>query len=344
MLYPLFFNQKTSPGDKGKLILAGDIGGTKTNLAIFQQDGSGMKTMFEKTYHSKEYDSFSPLIKDFLQLNQVGKPQRICLGVAGPVINGIVDATNLAWELEISRIRTDTEIDQVGMINDLEATAYGLAGLTPNDFVNVHPGENIPGNLSIIAPGTGLGEAGLFWDGKIFHPFPTEGGHSDFFPRNEIDMELFKFLRDKFGHVSWERVLSGPGIVNIYTFLRDVKGMEEPSWLRDKMKVEDPSATISQAAMEENCGIAIETLHLFVAYLAMESSSLILKHKSTGGLLIAGGIPPKILPFLNDGQVFLFHFLHSGRLKHLLEKVPIKIILNQKTPLIGAACYGAFGM
>ncbi|MHB1922851.1 MAG: glucokinase [Chitinophagaceae bacterium] len=344
MLYPLFFNQSSQPGDQGKLILAGDIGGTKTNLAIFQQKDSEMKILYEKTYHSKEYPAFLPLIKDFLQSNPSQKPERICLGVAGPVINGVVDATNLAWELEITKIREETKIDQVAMINDLEATAYGLAGLSSNDLLVVHQGEDIAGNLSVIAPGTGLGEAGLFWDGKIYHPFPTEGGHCDFSPRKEIDIELYKFLREKFGHVSWERLLSGPGIVNIYTFLRDVKRMEEPSWLKEKMLMEDPSASISHAALEENCGLAIETLHLFAGYLALESANLILKHKSTAGLLIGGGIPPKILPFLNDGQVFLSHFIQSGRLRHLLEKVSIKIILNPKTALLGAAWYGAYGI
>ena len=211
--------------------------------------------------------------------------------------------------------------------------------LTEKDLDILHGGQDSPvGNAAVIAPGTGLGEAGLYWDGEYYHPFATEGGHCDFASRNGFDFELYSFLQHKFGHVSWERSVCGPGIVNIYQFLRDEKRREEPEWVKEKMKNADQAAIISRLVPQS--GICKEAMQLFVRYLAYESANLVIKLKATGGLYIGGGIVPQIVPLLQN-NVFYSSFCQSGRLNYLLEKVPVKIILNTKTALLGAAWYGA---
>ncbi len=318
------------------IILAADIGGTKTDLALFEVKEEKFTIIKERVYHSKDWHTFADMTRDFN--GSLPPPERLCVAVAGPVENGRAKMTNLDWTLDREQLQAELGINHVLLINDLEAKAYGLATLTEEDFQMVYPGKRYAkGNAAIIAPGTGLGEAGLFWDGKALHPFATEGGHSDFAPRTDLDIELFRFLRQQFGHVSWERLVSGPGILNIYQFLRDVKGREEPSALHAKFNRSDPAQVIGESV--EEFPICKEAIELFIKYLAIESSSLALKFKATGGVFIGGGIIPKIWTEALQA-VFLEHFFEVGRLRSLVEAMPVHIILNTKAALLGAAYYG----
>ena len=335
MQLPLTFSNK-QPAKRTISVLAGDIGGTKTNLALFSIKGETLTTLKEASYKSQNYESFTRIVDDFLK--DTSLPETICIGVAGPVLNGKVKLTNLVWEIDEHEIASHFGISSVHLINDLEAAAYGLAMLENKDTLTVHEGMmDASGNAAVISPGTGLGEAGLFWDGHFYHPLATEGGHCDFAPRDRLDFELYEFLQYQFGHVSWERMVCGPGIFNIYRFLREEKGFEEPAWLGKKITAGDAPAIISQNVV--NSILCKETMQLFIRYLAFESANLVLKMKATGGLYIGGGIVPQMIPFFAEYQFNQF-FCGSGRMNLLLEKVPVKIILNTKAGLLGAAFYG----
>lgn len=330
---------------EGITVLAGDIGGTKTNLAFFAATPQELKPLYAAKYPSAEYGSLQEIIQHFLTEAKQPLPNRLCLGVAGPVLDGKVDLTNLNWLLDCKEISRQTNVKEVMLLNDLEAMAYGLAVLKQEDFITIHQGlPGNTGNMAIIAPGTGLGQAGLYWDKKNYFPFPTEGGHCDFSPRTDLDMELCKYLQTKYEVVSWEKVVAGPAIFDLYCFLRDVKKKEEPSWLTElwKQAGTDESAVISQAAIQQKAAICVETMDLYIRYLAHETSNLVLKMKATGGVFLGGGIPPKIAPLLQQ-ESFYKHYLDCDRMQHLLETVPIRIIKNDRTGLLGAAYYGAYG-
>jgi glucokinase len=341
---PLSLPRRNQVPAGGITVLAGDLGGTKTNLAIYKVTPQGIKMAQSARYASAEYNSLTSIIQHFLSDYDLPVPDRISLGVAGPVLNGKVDLTNLSWVLDQADIARATGVEKVVLINDLEAMAYGLAGLTSDDLITIHSGKaQAVGNMAIIAPGTGLGQAGLFWNGSAYFPFPTEGGHCDFSPRTDLDMELCKYLQQHDGVVSWEKVTAGPAITSIYTFLRDIKKREEPAWLTEQLAVEkDDSAVISQAALHNKAAICVETMDLFIRYLARETSNLVLKMKATGGVFLGGGIPPKIAPLLLQ-EAFYRHYMDCDRMQHLLQEVPIRIIKNDKTGLLGAAYYGAYG-
>jgi glucokinase len=295
----------------------------------------------EGRYASQEYTSLTDIIVQFTGNEW---PSRICIAVAGPVTDGKVQLTNLSWKLDSKAMSSALKIP-VTFINDLEANAWGLAGLQSTDLAAIHTSNTKPaGNIAIVAPGTGLGEAGLYHDGKKYHPFATEGGHSDFAIRTEQDIELFRYLQQKYGgHVSMERVLSGPGIHAIFSFLTTVERKQIPEWLVDQLKDGDPTVDISNAALHQQEPVCLEAMHLFVRYLAMEAASLCLKLKATGGCYLGGGIPPKILPLLQTGDWYK-HFLDMGRMKKLLEDIPVYVVLNDKTALLGAAYFGAYNM
>lgn len=319
-------------------ILAGDIGGTKTNLALFQFTREGFLILKESRYATRDFNHAKEIIDKF----QLGHnfPDKVCFGAAGPVRGGKVKITNVEWELDSNDLSGHLNNRPVYLINDLEATAYGLAMLEEKDILTVfEPTQKIDGNIVLIAPGTGLGEAGLYWDGHHYHPFATEGGHCDFAPRTETDTELYLHLHAKFGHVSWERLVSGNGIINTFSFLRDRKDRDVPSWLAEKMLNQDSAAVISRYA--EEVPVCRETMSLFFRFLAAEASNLALKLKATGGVYIGGGILPKIIKLLVQ-DIFLQTFRDSGRMKFLLETIPVKIILNERAALLGAAYYGAF--
>ncbi len=337
-LVPIAFKKEISKGQKPINILAADIGGTKANIALYTADAEGLTLVTQKRYLSKDYGSLSAVIGEFTG----GKsPDRISAAVAGPVVDGKSKLTNLPWVLDSGAMTKEMGVP-VCFINDLEATAYGLAGLGKDELVTLQTGApDSRGNLAIIAPGTGLGEAGLFFDGERYHPFATEGGHSDFAPRTKKDVELFYALQQQFGHVSWERFVSGMGIKNIFHCLS--AGRQMPEWLTDRMRDEDPAAVISEAALKHEDLICAETMDLFVRYLATEASSLVLKLMATGGLYLAGGIPPKILPLLKSDN-WTRNFDNNGRMHELSQRVPVHVVLNDKMALQGAAYYGAYNM
>ena len=318
------------------MILAGDIGGTKVNLAAFEVQGQQLIEGASATYPSAQFSSLTDILRDFLSRHQL-QVDYASFGIAGPVKRGRSQLTNLKWNVDVRDLRQELGFRYAWLINDLEANAYGIAALEPHQFHILNPGEpGASGNGAIIAAGTGLGEAGLFWDGHRHLPLACEGGHCDFAPRTDLDIDLYKFLRARFGKVSWERVLSGPGFINIYEFLRDARREKEPAWLTEEMSRANPAAVITRAALEHKCGICEQTLDLFVTYYGAEASNLALKIMSTGGLYIGGGIAPKILEKLKDAT-FMKAFTMTGRMQYLLEAMPVRVILNDRTALLGAA-------
>ena len=323
-------------------VLSGDVGGTKTNLAICAVTGNGLQEIASASYASRDFGALIHIIQDFLQIQKI-QPQKITLGVAGPVIHGKADLTNLGWILDCEELKNSLGIEKVSLLNDLEATAYGLADLEDSELELIHKGdETIRGNMAILAPGTGLGEAGLYFDGSSYHPFPTEGGHCDFSPRTEFDIQLFKYLQNKYGIVSWEKAVSGPAISDIYQFILSKKAISNPGWIQELFQEEDDSAVISRLAIEEKDAVCIETMDHFIRYLARECSNLVLKMKSTGGLFLGGGIPPKILPLIRK-QHFMDHYLDGDRMGDLLIQVPIRVIRESETAMMGAAYFAAYG-
>ncbi|MBK7937171.1 MAG: glucokinase [Lewinellaceae bacterium] len=337
-LVPIAFPDRKQVLPDGATLLAADVGGTKTILALIEIHDGDASFIKETVYPSRQFGSLAEAVRTFMA-GSSSRPERFSIAFAGPVQEGKAYATNLGWHLDTRLLIEELGIPQVFLINDLEAEAYGLAALTEKDLVTIYPGKAQPkGNAAIIAPGTGLGEAGLYWDGAVLHPFATEGGHTDFAPRNDFDWELLQYLQNKYGHVSWERVVSGLGICNIYDFLRDVKNWEEPAEVQEQMKTRERGAVIGSSA-QEGCPISMETLRVFMRYLAVESSNLALKLNATGGIFIGGGIPPKIW---NEHlqAIFLEHFIQVGRLRPLIETVPVHVVLNTKAVLLGAAYYG----
>ncbi|WP_291401907.1 glucokinase [Daejeonella sp.] len=317
------------------LVLAGDIGGTKTNLALFKASGDEIVPLHNNSYHTSDFSSLIELLALFLK--DIPDPHKICLGVAGPVLKGHAKLSNIKWEIDQKELKKHFKKD-FSIINDLEATAYGLAMLNEFETVVIHQGKDqISGNAAVIAPGTGLGEAGIYWDGRFYHPFATEGGHADFASRNAQDFDLFLYLQKQFGHVSWERVLSGPGIIQIYQFLVHEVKREESAFIKEKFKNGYDASIISQN--NEKCPLCKETMQLFIRFLAFESANLVLKHNATGGLFIGGGIAPSILNLFKEYDFNRF-FCQSGRLNDLIENVTVRVILNTKAALLGAAWFG----
>lgn len=321
------------------MILAGDIGATRTRLAAFQTEGNRLNCIVEKTYASQEHSGLREVLVEFIRTEGI-PVHSACFGVAGPVRGGKTKISNLPWTIDCKELAEQLKLSSVGLLNDLEAYAYGIDALESKDLVTLSEGlEDAEGNRAVISAKTGLGMAGLFWDGFRHHPFACEGGHADFAPRNQIQAELFSYLQKKFGHVSCERVLSGPGIRNIYDFLRDTKKAEEPASLRDQLKsARDASALIAQLALEGRTPICQETMDLFVSIFGAETGNCALRYMTTGGIFIAGVIAAKNVQKLQDAA-FLQAFLDKGRMSSLLKDMPIRVILNDDCGLIGSARY-----
>ena len=318
------------------MILAGDIGGTNARLAIFDVQQGHFELVTSTTFHSQQYSGLDAIVVEFVKTTGI-RPAQACFGIAGPVTNGRVQASNLPWTVESSRLAQELKISEASLINDLEATGWGIGALEAKDLVplnDVVPKE--AGNQAVIAAGTGLGEGGLYWDGTRHHVFASEGGHCDFAPIDDLQVELFQYLRNRYKHVSYERVLSGPGLVNIFDFLRDTGRGTPPDWLVAEMAEHDAAAAISRSALAGKCPMCDQALDIFVAIFGAEAGNLALKIKSTGGMFLAGGIAPKILPKLTS-STFLQAFLDKGRLRKLMEIIPIKVITNDKLALLGAA-------
>ncbi len=321
------------------MILAGDIGATRTRLAAFETEGSRLQCVVEKTYPSQEHGGLSEILAQFIRGEGIGV-HSACLGVAGPVRSGRSKISNLPWTIDSRELAKQLKLNSVGLLNDLEAYAYGVDALESKDFVTISEGsEEAEGNRAVISARTGLGMAGLYWDGFRHHPFACEGGHADFAPTNDLQMELLSYLQKKYGRISCERILSGPGIKNIYDFLRDAHKAEEPEWLRDRMKTApDAPALISQLAREGKAPICDLTMSLFVSVFGAETGNCALRYMSTGGIFVGGIIASKNVERMKD-PIFMRSFLDKGRMETLLKDVPVKIILNDDCGLIGAARY-----
>ncbi len=324
------------------MILAGDIGATNARLAFFTIEGGRLSRQAEHVYQGHEYPGLEPVVRKFVS-DQGLKPRHACFGIAGPVRRGRAEMPNLKWVVDEATLARALGIESANLINDLEANAYGVPALEPDDFAILNPGaSDATGNAAVIAAGTGLGEAGLYWDGKTHRPFACEGGHADFAPCDDLQIELTRHLREKFGHVSWERVLSGPGLFNIYCFLRDSGRGQEPDWLTSELKAGDPAMHISNAALAGRNALCVDTLDIFVSIYGAEAGNLALKFLATGGVYLGGGIAPKILIKLEQ-PAFMRAFTGKARMSDLLQSIPVKVILNDKTALLGAARCAAIG-
>jgi len=322
------------------MLLAGDIGGTKTNLAIFSSEDGPQAPLVGATFPSGDYASLGALVRDFLLLVDQ-EVSRASFGVAGPVVDRRAKVTNLPWEMAEELLEEELGFP-VSLLNDLEAIAYAVPFLQAEDVYVLNEGEAAPeGAIAVIAPGTGLGEAYLTWDGSRYRAYASEGGHADFAPNSSLEDDLLRYLRDRLGHVSYERVCSGPGIANIYQFLRD-SGHEEPTWLAEQLAAANDSTPIVVGAAfddERPCRICDATLDVFISILGAEASNLALKVLATGGVYLGGGILPRIVPALREGR-FMRAFRHKGRFSDLLARTPVHVILNPKAALLGAACHG----
>lgn len=321
------------------MILAGDIGGTNARLALFNFENGEFKLGRFSIFPSQHYSGLDQIVSEFVKTTGEN-PTQACFGIAGPVTNGRVEASNLPWIIESRRLADELRISTALLINDLEATGWGIGALSSKDLVSLNNlssiSKNVAGNQAVIAAGTGLGEGGLYWNGRRYHVFASEGGHCDFSPQGDLQIELLKYLEGRYGHVSWERVLSGPGLVNIFDFLRDSGRGKPPDWLEAEMVESDAAAAISRAGLNRQCAVCEQALDLFVTLFGAEAGNLALKLKATGGVFLAGGIAPKILSKLT-GPAFLEAFLSKGRLRHLMEIMPIQVITNDKLALLGAA-------
>ena len=327
---------------KDKMLLAGDIGGTKTILALFPMDSGPQQPVIEKSYASGSYANLDIIIDDFLQ--EVDSPvSHACLGVAGPVVRGQAKITKLPWQLVASVLQAHHNFTKLQLVNDLVATGFGLPFLGADDLFTLNQGireEN--GTIGIIAPGTGLGQALFNWTGNRYLALPSEGGHTDYAPTNDIEAELLRFLRQRYNHVSYDRICSGEGIPEIYNFFKASGNFDEPVWLQEQLAVaKDRAPLIINTALDENstCHLCQVTLETFIAILGAESGNLALKGLTTGGIYLGGGILARIhAGFQKD--IFMASFSSKGRLSYLLDNIPVHIILNPKAALIGAAAMG----
>jgi glucokinase len=344
------------------MILAGDVGGTKVHLALYNFDGGRLKQVRDQKFPAPEFATLDAVVEKFLgdgdgkatteiltlagqnDARGVGGERSqivaACFGCPGPVRDGRLKLTNLPWTLDQRDLAKSLGIQHIFLINDLEANGYGIPELAPESIVSLHDGDaRAQGHRGLIAAGTGLGEALLIWDGKSHRPIPSEGGHCDFAARTDREIALLEYLRKTLnGRVSWERVVSGIGIKNVYAYLRDVEKLDEPAWLRDRMKNEDPNAVIGQCADDGSSPLCAETMQTFAAAYGAETGNIALKVLATGGMYLGGGIAPKSLKTLRAGG-FMQAFLDKGRLSPVLEAIPVRVILDDTCALLGAAAY-----
>ena len=319
------------------MILAGDVGGTKVHLALYDFINGKLEYSRDERYPAKDYSGLEEIVKEFLGAFKV---TAACFGVPGPVRDGRLRLTNLPWTLDSRELALNLGITHVFLINDLEANGYGVAELSADQIYTLSEGDASQiGNRALLAAGTGLGEALLIWNGHSHTPYPSEGGHADYAPRNEDEIDLLRFLKQKYnGRISQERVVSGQGLSNIYEFLREVRGIDEPVWLAERLAAEDPNAVITELALAAKSEICEKTMDIFVSAYGAEAGNLALKLLSVGGVYIGGGIAPRILEKLKDGR-FMKAFTDKGRLSQLLINMPVRVILESRAALLGAAAY-----
>jgi glucokinase len=319
------------------VILAGDVGGTKTHLGLFRVENGAPTPLREHRYATADFRTLEDLCADFLRAGKESI-QSACFGVPGPIIGGAARATNVPWTMREEHLSRAMNGIRVRLINDLGAAAYGVIHLAVSDVRVLQHGA-MPihqGDIAIIAAGTGLGEAALVFENGGYYAVASEGGHSSFAPQNDEQIELYRYLRERFGHVSVERVLSGPGLFNIYSFLRTRRTTTEPKWLTELLEEEDAGAVISEAALNNRDPECVHALEMFVDIYGAEAGNLALKVLALGGVYLSGGIAPKILPALTDGR-FIRAFINKGRLDEMLSKIEVRVALNEGAGLIGAA-------
>lgn len=316
------------------MILAGDIGGTKTNLGLFDIVDGTMKLRREQSYPSRDYPGLESIIREFI--SGAGPLAAACFGIAGPIIEDRSVTPNLPWIVEAQSLASVLQLDSVALINDLEATAHGIAELKPEEFVTLNEGTAETGNAALIAAGTGLGTASLFWDGRELMPSAAEGGHVDFAPRNQLEIQLLQNQLTLHQHVSVERILSGPGLFVIYEFLRDVDYAKESSVIAERFKDHDPSSVVANAALAGESDLCVKALDMFAGIYGAVAGNVALQLKAIAGVYVGGGIAPKIIDKLKDGT-FMKAFTDKGRLSSLLEAIPVRVIMNDRTALLGAA-------
>lgn len=324
----------------GKLVFAGDIGGTKTFLGLFTDRGDALELVKEATFINASFSSHEEIIGEFLEEAETGRISSATFGIACPVEDNRCRLTNLPWIVDADEIKEKFGLKKVSLINDLVATAWGIELLDEEDLYVLKEGDRRQGNAALIAAGTGLGEAILYWDGRTYLPSGSEGGHTDFAPRTPLEMELLDYLSEVYGHVSYERVLSGSGLENIYEFLKAARDSIEPEYLKKRFETEEAAPVISSEAMhgeDKNCKDALE---IFLSVYGAEAGNLALKTLSVAGVYIGGGIAPKILHAM-EGNAFVEGFIKKGRFERLLSRVPVYVIMNQRTGLMGAANHAA---
>ena len=319
------------------MILVGDVGGTKTRLALYESKKEKMHRIEKEDFPSGDYQGLEAIVNDFLKKKKLSV-EAACFGVPGPVTDGESSATNLPWFLSERSIMEETPVKKVKLVNDLVALTSAVPHLTSDELAVLYEGKNPDRGAprAVLAPGTGLGQAFLYFDGKRYHVHASEGGHIDFAPNSEMEIELLKYLQSKFGHVSYERVLCGPGLVNIYEFLKHTGYAPEPPELRARLEKADAAAVISSAGQAREFELCIKALDMFVSMLGAQAGNLVLTLLATGGVYLGGGIPPKISKKLTDGA-FLKSYFSKGRLRHLLEKTPVYIIKDDHAALLGSA-------
>jgi glucokinase len=321
------------------VVLAGDIGGTKTRLGLFHATGAGIRPLTSQIYLSKAYNRLENAIDEFRR--DRGKIAAASFGVAGPVVNGIAVATNLPWKISESSLGKFLKIEKVSLVNDLMANAYGIEVMKMRDFAVLNRGRRVAGNKAILSAGTGLGAAILVWNGERHVPSPSEGGHVEFGPKNRLELDLLQYLFELFGHVSYERILSGAGLYNIYQFLRDTgKSGVEPGRLAVRLAQEDPAAVIADEAGSGKSRLCAAALDLFVSIYGAAAGNLALQAMATGGIYLGGGIAPKIIRKLKDGA-FMRAFKDKGRLSPIVKQIPVSVIMNDQAALLGAAAHAA---
>ncbi len=328
------------------MILAGDVGGTKVHLALYDFAEGRLHGIRDKKFPAHEFQSLDAVVNEFLASDEtspgVNREQILaaCFGLPGPVREGRLKLTNLPWTLDVRDLSHSLAIQHVFLINDLEANGYGIPELAGDKIFTLHEGdENSTGHRGLVSAGTGLGEALLIWNGKRHYPIPSEGGHSDFAARSNREIAMLEYLRGTLrGRVSFERVVSGLGIQNIYRFLREVEKLDEPKWLCDRMKAEDPNVVIGECAEDGSSSICFETMKTFASAYGAEAGNLALKVLATGGIYLGGGIAPKRLKTLQNG-FFMQAFLDKGRMSPLLQSIPVRVILDDTCALLGAAAY-----
>ena len=340
--FNLFLPGITSETNDNISLIAADLRDEKTVIGLYTAEDRKVFLKIEKTYVTKEFTSFSDIVNEFVSENSLDNIAKIAVAVPGPVMGGKSAPARLPWKLDAEEIKNNTAIKDVFLINDLEASAYGLEHVAEENFIKIHDsGHFTPGNAVLLAPGEGLGEAALFWDGCYLRPFATEGGHCEFSPRTNDEVEFYSFLQKIYGIVSWESVLSKGGLFNVYRFLRDVKRQVQPEWLTQEIEAGNFTEAIIRGAIDKRDRICTMTIETFLVFLAREANSLVLKMKATGGLFLTGEIPVMLEQFLNNSK-FYKNFIISDKMENILKDIPICLVKDEKIIINGAAVYAAF--